>query len=285
VAGLVAVALTLGSGHVAARLAFANGVNIMTAATLRSACASLLLLALLRQQRIAVWPPSKEFRPTLILGVLVAVQTVLVQLAVALMPVTLAILVFYTYPLFTGAAMTLFGAERLTLSLAAALLAAFAGLAMVLGVGAVPVNPLGVAAGLGASLSFTAALVLTPKLAPTLGAPLRTFFMLTAAAAIFVCAAIATRDFHLPQNHAAWLGLSGLVILYAVGIIGLFLFLPLLGPTRTGVILNMEPVAVALVAWLALGEALAPLQLVGALVVVTAVIFFQVRAHEAARNV
>ncbi len=279
IAGLVGAAFTLGSGHVAARLAFAHGVNVITAATLRSVCACLLLLLVLRVRHITVLPLPREFKAALVLGVLMAMQTVFVQLAVALMPVTLAILVFYTFPFFTGVTMTVLGVERLTLPLGLALAAAFAGLAMVLGVGAAPINPLGIAAGVGASLAFTAILVLTPKLAPSLGAPLRTFLMLAAAAGMLVIAAVRTRALRLPEDAAGWDGLVGLVVFYSVGIIGVFLCLPFLGPTRTGVILNMEPVAVALVAWLALGETLTPLQCLGALVVVGAVVAFQVRAR------
>jgi Ca2+/Na+ antiporter len=48
---LFAVAVSLGAGHVSARLAFANGVNVMTAATVRSVCAGLLLLAWLTARR------------------------------------------------------------------------------------------------------------------------------------------------------------------------------------------------------------------------------------------
>jgi len=59
----------------------------------------------------------------------------------------------------------------------------------------------------------------------------------------------------------------------------LFLVLPLLGPTHTAVVLNLEPIAVAMVAWAALGEALSPMQVLGAVVVVAAVIYFQVAAR------
>jgi drug/metabolite transporter (DMT)-like permease len=240
---------------------------------------SLLLLALLAVRGTSPWPAGREGRYAIALGLLVAAQTAFVQVAVMLMPVTLAILVFYTYPFFTGVVMSVLGTDRMKLSLALALVAAFAGLTLVLGVGKEPVNPLGIAAGLGASASFTATLVLTMRLAPSLGAPLRTFLMMSMAAAVFVVASVVTRDFTLPETSPAWTGLLGLVICYAVGIILLFLCLPMLGPTDTAVILNMEPVAVALIAWLALGEALTPPQWAGALLVVAAVIFFQLQSR------
>jgi drug/metabolite transporter (DMT)-like permease len=272
---LFGVAVSLGAGHVSARLAFASGVNVITAATVRSVCAGLLLLVLLRLRREAVLPLPPTFKSTMALGVLIAAQTVCIQVAVALMPVTLAILVFYTYPFLTGVAASLLGDERFTPRLAIALVAAFAGLALVLGVEPQPVNPWGLAAALGAATTFSAAMVLTPRLAPGLSTPLRTFYMLATTAAIFVGVAAASRTFGWPVDAPGWVGLAGLTVGYALGIIGLFLLLPRLGAVQTSVVLNLEPVAVAGIAWLALGEALTPLQIAGAVIVVATIISFQ----------
>lgn len=276
-AGLVASAAILAAGHVSARFAFAHGVNVMTAATTRSVVAAALLLLLLRLRGSSILPLSRESMLAILLGFAVASQTIFVQVAVLLMPVTLAILVFYTYPFLTGVVTSVLGMDRLTPSLFVALVAAFAGLTMVLGVSGESVNLLGVLAALGASISFTVTLILTPRLAPGLAAPVRTFLMLGFTAIIFVAAAGATGDFQWPTSDLGQLGLAGLVVFYSVGIILLFLCLPMLGPTHTAVILNTEPVFVAIVAWLALGETLSPLQLVGALIVVGAVMFFQLR--------
>lgn len=279
-AGLVGVAASLGTGHVCARLAFTHGVTVITAATVRSVCASLLLLAVLAWRRTPPWPPSRAARLTPILGLFVVAQTLLVQYSVTLLPVTLAILVFYTYPFLTSMATSLLGEHRLSAHLVAALLFAFAGLVLVLGVGTEAVSIVGILVAFGASVSFTAALVLTPRLAPNVGAPLRTFYTMGTSAVVFVVAAAATGRFHLPVGTAAWAGLAGLSVLYALGIAGLFLLLPLLGPVQTAVVLNLEPVIVAIVAWLALGEALTPWQCVGALIVVAAVIAYQTQSRK-----
>ena len=273
--GVAGIAVVLATGHVCARYAFANGVTIVTAATTRSIAASLLLLAVLRARNIAVLPLPREARAAAVLGLLITAQTVLVQIAVKLMPVTLAILTMYTFPFLTSIGMSLTGRERLTPRLVASLACAFAGLALVLGIGSQTPSALGIAAALGAALAFSTALVLTPTLAPDLPAPLRAFFMVATAATLFVTASLVTGDYRLPENDAAWLGLAGLSALYAVGFAGLFLLLPLLGPIPIAVTLNLEPLAVALISWIALGEALTPAQMLGGLVVVAAVIYYQ----------
>jgi drug/metabolite transporter (DMT)-like permease len=277
---LFGVAVSLGAGHVAARLAFANDVNVVTAATVRSVCAGLLLLAWLAARREAVLPLPPAFKSTILLGVLIAAQTVCIQIAVALVPVTLAILVFYAYPFLTGVGASLLGDERFTPRLAAALVAAFVGLALVLGVEPQPVSPWGLAAALGAAVAFASAMVLTPRLAPGLSTPLRTFYMLATTATIFVAASAATQSFRLPATEAGWIGLAGLTFGYAFGIIGLFLLLPRLGAVQTSIVLNLEPVVIAAIAWLALGEALTPLQIAGAVIVVATVMLFQTSARK-----
>lgn len=278
IVGLFGVAATLGIGHVFGRLAFSNGVTVLTAATVRSVCASALLLLLLRWRRTPVWPLPREFRALLLIGVCITAQTVLVQIAVARLPVTLAILLFYTYPFMTGVAQAVVGGERFTPLLGVALAAAFTGLILVLGANPGAVSVSGIAAALAAAVSFSAALVLTPRLAPALGAPLRTFFTIGTAATIFVSAACVMPGFHVPASGPALTGLLGLSACYAVGIVVLFRMLPLVGPTRTAFVLNLEPVIVAVVSWLTLGETLGPVQMVGAVIVVGTVIGFQSRA-------
>jgi drug/metabolite transporter (DMT)-like permease len=283
VAGLVLVALTLGSGHVCARLAYAHGVDVATAATLRAVCACLVLLALLARQGHLRTPRGREWRAALALGALVVAQTACIQVAIKCLPVALAILVFYTYPFVTSVGMAATGQEPLSARVVIALIGAFAGLSLVLGVGAQTPDPVGLMAGFGAAGAFAAILVFTPLLAPGLSASLRTFFMMALAAAVLGSGTVAIGGPHLPAGTLAWVGLAGLAVFYALGIVGLFLLLPYLGAVQTAVVLNLEPVAVALIAFLALGEKLTGLQLLGAAIVVTAVIYFQAAGRRTLR--
>lgn len=275
--GLLGAAISLGTGHVCARYAFGHGVGIMTAATFRALCASTILLCLLRWQRASIRVSFPAFRGILLLGLGVVAQTLLVQVAVKRLPVTLAILVFYTYPFLTATASAVLGDHRLTRTRVLSLVAAFGGLALVLGVNPDRVDPLGVAAAFGASLAFTGILVMTPRLAPGVAAPLRTFLMMGTAATVFATSAVATDTFVLPSDWPAWQGLAGLAVFYAAGIVMLFMLLPSVGAASAAVILNLEPVAVAGIAGLALGERLGPWQWVGALIVVGAIVHDRLR--------
>ena len=277
VAGLLLCAASLASGHVSARIAFGHGVNLLTAASLRAFCASLVVLAFVVSRRAFSPVTRQDLAGSFVLALGVVGQTLLIQMAVKRLPVTVAILLFYTYPFFTALVSTLTGDHRITRGLALSLVAAFSGLLLVLGVSPAGVDPWGVAAAIGAAVVFTGTLTLTPRLAPGLNAPFRTLLMFTAATAVIGGIAVGTDNVRWPSEQIAWASLAGLAAFYALGIVGLYLLLPRLGPMQTAVVLNMEPVFVAVISWLAVGERLTGLQLAGAALVVGAVIANQVR--------
>ena len=172
--GVIACSLCLGSAHVFARLSYSYGVNVMTAAAARLTCASVLVFAYLCLRRAKFPVLGGAYRATFVLGLLACAQTVSLQIAVQNLPVAIAILFFYTFPFFTGVASAWLGDEPLSVKLTVALVAAFAGLALVVGFEFEQISLIGVAAALAGSLCFTLILVLTPKLAPELSPPMRT---------------------------------------------------------------------------------------------------------------
>jgi drug/metabolite transporter (DMT)-like permease len=277
--GLIACSAMLGSAHVFARLSYAYDVNVLTAAAARLTCASVLVFLYLRLRGVPFPVVGHAYRATFVLGLLACAQTVCLQIAVLNLPVAIAILFFYTFPFFTGIGSALIGDERLSVKLIAALVAAFAGLALVVGVEFTAVSFVGLAASLAASVCFTLILIATPRLAPELSPPMRTFFMMSLAAAILLVVLGGTGGYGFPNSGKGWAAFAAFALLYGLGINGLFMLLPKLGATQTAVALNMEPVMVAIIGFFVVGEVLSPAQAVGALVVVSAVIAYQLSAR------
>ena len=75
----------------------------------------------------------------------------------------------------------------------------------------------------------------------------------------------------LPTATAGWWGLAALTLLYGTGFTILFTVLPKLGVAGNSAIMNVEPVFALVLAWLILGQSIAPVQVAGALLVVGAV--------------
>ena len=109
---LLAIATVFGSNHVAARLAFEHGTNVITAVAFRSTGTVLLVLALLIWSGVSLRVEGKTFARTIVIGLFLAVQSYCLYSAVALIPVALALLAFQTFPILLSLLSWAAGGER-----------------------------------------------------------------------------------------------------------------------------------------------------------------------------
>jgi len=277
----------MGANHVAARLAFNNGVDVVTAVSFRSVLTAVVVGLILWQQKVQIQIESNHKKYMLIIGGLIAVQSVCLYSSVARLPVALALLAFNTYPLSTAFwARVLYKhqAEKAVLWSMPILLA---GLALALdvlgaasGLGAAEhwsQIGAGVAFALAASATFGLALVYTQHETTGLDGRVRTFSSMSIVGILAVAAAMSQGGFHLPQAPAGWWGLGMLSFLYGTAFTILFTVLPKLGVVGNSAIMNVEPVFALVLAWALLDQAIAPIQLVGAFLVVGTVMWLGLR--------
>ena len=286
-ATLLLIAFMMGANHVAARLAFNNGVDVVTAVSFRSVLTALVVGLILWQQKVQIQIESNHKKYMLIIGGLIAVQSVCLYSSVARLPVALALLAFNTYPLSTAfwarvlykhqaEKAVLWSMPILLLGLALALdvLGAASGLGAAehwSQIGA------GVAFALAASATFGLALVYTQHETTGLDGRVRTFSSMSIVGVLAVAAAMSQGGFHLPQAPAGWWGLGMLSFLYGTAFTILFTVLPKLGVVGNSAIMNVEPVFALVLAWALLDQAIAPIQLVGAFLVVGTVMWLGLR--------
>ena len=284
---LVLIALMMGANHVAARLAFNHGVNVVTAVSVRSGVTALVVLLILLQQKVSwrITTRHKRFLP--IIGALIAVQSVCLYSSVARLPMALALLVFNTYPISAAVwARVLYGhrPERfvvmvmplmlLGLALALDVMGAASGLGAAAHWGEIG---LGVAFAMGASATFGLAMVLTQYEAGDLDGRLRTFTTMAQVGIWASLAAVSAGGWQLPQDQLGWLGLALLTFLYGTAFTIMFTVVPKLGVVGNSPIMNVEPVFALLLAWVFLGQAIAPMQLLGAAIVIGSVLALGLR--------
>jgi len=286
-ATLLLIAFMMGANHVASRLAFNNGVDVVTAVSFRSVLTAVVVGLILWQQKVQIQIESNHKKYMLIIGGLIAVQSVCLYSSVARLPVALALLAFNTYPLSTAFwARVLYKhqAEKAVLWSMPILLA---GLALALdvlgaasGLGAAEhwsQIGAGVAFALAASATFGLALVYTQHETTGLDGRVRTFSSMSIVGILAVAAAMSQGGFHLPQAPAGWWGLGMLSFLYGTAFTILFTVLPKLGVVGNSAIMNVEPVFALVLAWALLDQAIAPIQLVGAFLVVGTVMWLGLR--------
>jgi drug/metabolite transporter (DMT)-like permease len=129
----------------------------------------------------------------------------------------------------------------------------------------------GVLWAVSASVSFAMVLFLTTRWLGGMDGRLRSFLIMSVVAVVTTAGAAATNDFALPADATGWLGLVLLTVFYGSAITSLFVLLPRLGTVNNAAVLNFEPIAVLGLAWAILGQAVAPLQIAGAFIVVGAI--------------
>lgn len=286
-ATLLLIALMMGANHVSARFAFNNGVDVVTAVSFRSAVTAIVVGLILWQQKVKIQIQSQHKKYLLIIGGLIAVQSVCVYSSVARLPVALALLAFNTYPLSTAFwARVLYKHQPEKAVLWSMPLILF-GLALALDVlGAASGSGAaehwsqigsGVAFALAASAAFGLALVYTQHETAGLDGRLRTFSTMSLVGILAIAAAISQGGFQMPQAPAGWWGLGMLTFLYGTAFTILFTVLPKLGVVGNSAIMNVEPIFALMLAWALLDQTISPIQSVGAALVVGTVIWLGMR--------
>src|SRR6478752_10002377 len=286
-ATLLLIALMMGANHVAARIAFNNGVDVATAVVFRSTITTFVVVALLASQGVRVRFSARHKKMLPVIGLLVGVQSLCLYSAVARLPVALALLAFNTYPIWTAFWSAVVYRKHPEKAMLVAMPVILVGLALALDV-------FGAASGLGASgqwsrigagvafalaaaATFGLALVLTQHEAGDVDGRVRTATFMTMAGLVALATVTLQGGFHLPTAPAGWGGLAALTFLYGTAFTIMFTVLPKLGVVGNSAIMNVEPVFALVLAWLVLGQSIAPIQVGGALLVVGAVMALGLR--------
>eukprot|EP01034_Spumella_vulgaris_P028295 gene28295-35133_t len=256
---LLLIAFMMGANHVAARTAFNHGVDVVTAVTFRSTVTALVVALILWQQKVVLQVNSRQRKFLLLIGGLIAVQSVCLYSSVARLPVALALLAFNTYPLATALWARLLYGHRPERAVLLAMPVLFLGLALALdvlgaasGLGAAQQwgqIGVGVAFALAASATFGLALVLTQHEAADVDGRLRTFTTMGTVAVLALVVVLTQTGLHLPTASAGWWGLGLLTFLYGTAFTIMFTVLPKLGVVGNSAIMNVEPVWRALCWW------------------------------------
>jgi drug/metabolite transporter (DMT)-like permease len=242
---------------------------------------------ILWRAKVSLTLSAKHPRTLMAIGFLIAVQSYCLYSAVARLPVALALLGFNTYPLWIAlwarvlykhkpepAVLGVMPIMLIGLALALDVLGASSGLGAQ---GQWAVIGEGVFFALAAAALFGIAMVVTQHEAGDLDGRLRTFSTMVCVA-ILAWLVIGTQTgLHLPDATEGWLGLCMLSLLYGTGFTIMFTVLPRLGVVGNSAIMNVEPVFALLLAWVLLNQAIAPIQVAGALIVVSTVMYLGLR--------
>jgi drug/metabolite transporter (DMT)-like permease len=191
-------------------------------------------------------------------------------------------LLLYTFPAMVTVAAVALGRERASRRKAGALVVASAGLILVLaGAGAGALDPVGALLGVTAAVVYTTYILTSAGVAERVGPLLLSALVCTGAATTLTLATVFEGDLHLGDVSATGFGwLAGIAVVSTVGAVSLFFAgLKRVGPTTASILSTAEPVTTVVLAFLAFGESLGPVQLAGGALVLAAALVLSVRSQ------
>lgn len=281
---MIAITTCFASNHVAARLAFDHGANVVTAVVFRSAGTALIVFCLLKVLGVPFALAPRLRGKALLIGLALSVQSFCLYSAVARIPVALALLAFNTCPLMLNLISWAAGVEKPSSRVLWAMPAALCGLALALDVGGWSGGKAlglagrwgeigaGVGFALAAALSFAVVLFLSNRWLKELDGRVRSVLTMGVVAVVTLIAGALTSDFAFPRDGLGWLGITLLTLFYGTAITSLFVVLPRLGSVANAALLNFEPIVALILGFLILGQSVAPLQILGAFIVIGAIV-------------
>jgi DME family drug/metabolite transporter len=248
------------------------GAEALAFLRLAIAAATLALTALALRRTDQLRPGGRL--PALVaLGIVQGVHWLLFFETVKLGSVALAVLTFYTAPLFLAALAPVFLPERLSRVALAALVPAGAGIALIAfaDAAAVPASSWAIATGLGSAATYAVLVILSKQLLLSRVEPLTVAFWDCLVGALIVAPALLLADRVLPAGGREW----GAVLLLGVVFTGIWtlLYARLLRHVRAqtaGILTFLEPVSAVLLAWVLLDDPIGPVTLVGGALVLAA---------------
>lgn len=254
-----------------AGLAYAGGASpgsSIMARLLFGLVTAALAVWLLRRR----WRPGRgAWRPIALIAVAWITLTVCYMASFYYIPVSLAVLLFFTFPVLIAIFAPLVDGHRPEWGAVAAALLAFGGLALALGPALHGLDWRGCVLGALAALGATCALILSRRLLVEHDLFSFSFHLHCLCVPAVLLAFVFSGPPSLPTGIAGWVGLCGVGVFYAIAVLLQFSAVRLAGPARAAVVFNAEPIITMLGAGLILGEHLGSWQIAGAALVIVAV--------------
>lgn len=260
-----------------ARVVYAEGGNALTVLISRMAIFFVMLNIYFKVTGRPTRLTTRDRVASLALGLIVAFQSWCYYSAFQYIPVSLASLIFYTYPILVAISTSLLSGTRLTPLMIAVLLAAFFGIFLVLEVSFDQVETHGLLRAAGASLGMTTTVYLSTRILSRVDPQRMTLHSSAVTSWLYVLVvAFGPAEVMLPHSVGGWIALLAVPMVYVFAVLGFYSTIPVLGPVRASFISNCEPLTTIVMASLLLGEKLTPKQMVGGLLVLGSVAALQV---------
>jgi drug/metabolite transporter (DMT)-like permease len=283
---VVAAAIMWAISGTTGKALFESGITPMEVVQVRATLASLLLAILFSVRRRDLFRIRRADIGYFLLlgGVAMALVQVTYFYAISKLQVAAAILLQYMAPILVALFSMCFWKERPTATKLGALVLSFLGCYLVVGgynLQFVHMNRVGILWGLGAAVCYAGYALLGER-------GMHRYSPWTVLLYALAFSALSWHIFYEPFHYlrasyslTQWTGLCYIAVFGTAVPFGLyFVGINYVRSTRAMITATLEPISAGFIAYLFLGEALAPLQILGAAFVIGAIILLQLRSEQ-----
>jgi drug/metabolite transporter (DMT)-like permease len=267
----VAFALNL----VLAGVSYEYGANIHALNITRAFAFLVSLMIIVFTQGTSFRMPLRVRLMSLLLGILLCAEMYTLMGAIRTIPVALAVLIFYTYPMLIAGIRWIRRTEPFSLIDLVLLVIAFCGLSFVLINSPVTLDTTGIVFALAASVVMAMMLVTSEYSLSRYDNYIVLLHTLIVVNLIIFFLTLTAVDLQWPSLLSGWLAFWGSSLLYVVATFFLFKAVSVIGPLKTAIIDNTAPVWAIIFGYMFLNQVLSLKQVTGAFVVMGAVILLQ----------
>jgi drug/metabolite transporter (DMT)-like permease len=262
-----------------AKLAYAAGINVVTLLTTRYLIAALCFWVLIPRFGGGMPPRATIMRGLLLGAVFQAGQTWLFGTALTRIDAALGILLLYAYPAMVTIGAVLIGRERLNGRRIVALIVATTGVVLVVsGSQHGAHDHVGILLALGAALVYTCTLLTGHAILRATPPLTLAGLVATGAAITFTATGLASGGLRFDFAPWGWLPMIGLALCASVlATVANYSGITRVGPTVASILGTLEIPLGVILATVILGERLGPVQIVGGLLVLSAIVLLQFR--------
>ena len=271
----ITAALSFSATDILLKVVYADGMDVLTLVSLRGMLVVLFFWAWLRAAPPPRWHTNRERWIALLLGLLFAGTMLGLLKAMSLLPVSIAILAYFVYPVLTGIGGAITGVDRLGWRAILTAVVVFGGLALILGVNLAALSALGIACAIGGAVARVISLLATRAWLSGTDARVTTWYSMVPSTALFIVLVALAGTWNMPQTTTGWLAFAGVSIGSTLSTLLIYISTNRVGPFRTALVMNLEPLVTSLLSVALLGEVFTPLQTLGAAIMLSALCAFQ----------
>ncbi|MBT4934069.1 MAG: DMT family transporter [Rhodospirillaceae bacterium] len=262
----------LGLNTTLARLAYEGGSNPGTVVFLRISLTALAIGILIALTRRGFSLPRMAILPLIGVSASVVLQGTSYLSSVSYIPVGLAVLLFYTYPLMVAAASQFIDKQKIDRARLIAFGAAFIGIGMAVGPSFNVLDWRGIVLALMGGFGVMATFMFTSRALKYVKPTSVSFYSNVFAVPMMAVMMVMLGGFEPPTTGMGIAGLTGVCVFYGLAILMLYAAIHSIGKTMTALLSNLEPLVSIIAAALILGETLTGIQYLGGLIVVISLV-------------